>query len=98
MISGARSVRSSVSASKARRASRQGPRSAHQAAAEEGINVLNDEEAWDDLEACPSGSAAALLSSSTTGRCRSATRSPEPASSGLSEGFVSRSTSWRSVC
>ena len=49
-------------------------------AAEEGIHVFSDEEAWDVLEDIPNDSAAAL-SSSTTGLFRCATRSCGPAAS-----------------
>ena len=39
-------------------------------AAADGIEAFSDEDAWDVMEEIPNGCAAALLLSSTTGRCR----------------------------
>ena len=60
--------------------------------ADDGIQVFSDEEAWDVLEDIPNDSAAALLLSSITGRCRCATRSRAPAASASATDSSARST------
>src|SRR5947209_12297130 len=68
-----------------------------EAAADNGVEVFSDEQAWDILEDIPSDSAAALIRLSITGRWGCATRSRVPVVSASAMASLARLTWSRSA-